>query len=334
MAGLIARLVALAVALGMTGVPPAYAWGGSVRSALEVAAQPAPAPPPPAEASGTGRNTDYSWEAVFLVALMLSLLGLLFWLLLRYSHQLEQASYLGKVYGESVQDFEYKRLASAPAERFQSGDYYREVMRDGEWLARNPQPEPEETIREIVGYFPGTPPPGLNLRPGSGLPSAGMPSRGFSRGESDDPAERQKTSRAIQKFEQERNAWTAKVEAEAEARYARDLQEARKQAKKNARSATNVDLSVLRGRGAEFVLEFTAVVVIIFAAVVLGVLDILDSQQIGTLLAAIAGYVLGRATTRTRPAQVGEAVTEDHPGDGRARRGEHPPSVRESTAEK
>ena len=71
-----------------------------------------------------------------------------------------------------------------------------------------------------------------------------------------------------------------------------------------------VDLSVLRGRGAEFVLEFTTVVVIIFTAIVLGILHILDNQQIGTLLAAIAGYVLGRATTRA-PGNVPAAQAEE-----------------------
>ena len=40
-------------------------------------------------------------------------------------------------------------------------------------------------------------------------------------------------------------------------------------------------------------------VVIIFSTVVLGIVGILKEQQIGTLLAAIAGYVLGKATTRS-----------------------------------
>jgi len=56
------------------------------------------------------------------------------------------------------------------------------------------------------------------------------------------------------------------------------------------------DASVLYGLGPQFVLEFTALIVIIFSAVILRVLSRLDKQQIGTLLAAIAGYVLGRAT--------------------------------------
>jgi hypothetical protein len=67
----------------------------------------------------------------------------------------------------------------------------------------------------------------------------------------------------------------------------------------SAEQALKVDLSAIQGRGPEFILEFTAIIVIIFAAVILGVGSVLDSQQIGTLLAAIAGYVLGKAASRT-----------------------------------
>ena len=71
-------------------------------------------------------------------------------------------------------------------------------------------------------------------------------------------------------------------------------------AKKHAKNAANIDYGALRGKGAAFVLEFTAIVVIIFSAVILGVLHILVADQIATLLAAIAGYVLGRAGSRER----------------------------------
>lgn len=71
-------------------------------------------------------------------------------------------------------------------------------------------------------------------------------------------------------------------------------------ARDQARETLTVDFSALRGRGPEFVLEFTAIVVIIFAAVILGVVEILNGEQIGTLLAAIADYVLGRSTSGGR----------------------------------
>jgi hypothetical protein len=82
-------------------------------------------------------------------------------------------------------------------------------------------------------------------------------------------------------------------------RKAQDLRRIRQKAQEQADRALEIH-SALRGRGSEFVLEFTTVVVIILAAAILGVLRILDTQQIGTLLAAIAGYVRGRATARGR----------------------------------
>jgi len=72
------------------------------------------------------------------------------------------------------------------------------------------------------------------------------------------------------------------------------------------------DFSAIRGRGPEFVLEFTAVVVIIFAAVILGIVGQLSNEQIGTLLASIAGYVLAKATTRGSSPQV-QVVSDKTP---------------------
>jgi hypothetical protein len=107
-------------------------------------ARAAPASPPGPE------KISYGVEAVLLVVLILSLLALLFWLLLRWSHRLDQASYLGDVYRESVEDFEYKRLATAPTERLRGGEYHREIEQDGEWLRKNERPEPPP------GFYAGT----------------------------------------------------------------------------------------------------------------------------------------------------------------------------------
>src|SRR6266436_3655483 len=78
--------------------------------------------------------------------------------------------------------------------------------------------------------------------------------------------------------------------------YQKEFSAVVKEAEEAADRAADVDIAVFRGRGPTFVLEFTAVVVIIFAAMILGILGKLMSDQLGTLLAAIAGYVLGRAT--------------------------------------
>lgn len=56
----------------------------------------------------------------------------------------------------------------------------------------------------------------------------------------------------------------------------------------------SMDISVLGG-GFSFLLEFSTVIVIIFSLVILGVLGVLQGENIATILAAIAGYVLGKA---------------------------------------
>jgi hypothetical protein len=139
----------------------------------------------------------------------------------------------------------------------------------------------------------------LLVPPGAWPPGA-FPMQATSTGTGDGRAKSPEDREAENAYWHQENEWRGKVEAEASSRYRRDLDEARLRAKERAKFATDVDLSALRGRGAEFVLEFTTVVVIIFAALILGVLGILGTEQIGTLLAAIAGYVLGRATTRGR----------------------------------
>ena len=46
-----------------------------------------------------------------------------------------------------------------------------------------------------------------------------------------------------------------------------------------------------------FLLEFTTIVFIVYAVLSLGVLSVLDFQPIAAILAAVAGYVLGKSTT-------------------------------------
>jgi len=51
------------------------------------------------------------------------------------------------------------------------------------------------------------------------------------------------------------------------------------------------------GGGWVFVLEFTTIIFIVFAVLALGLLGVLTSEPIATILAAVAGYVLGKSTT-------------------------------------
>jgi len=61
---------------------------------------------------------------------------------------------------------------------------------------------------------------------------------------------------------------------------------------------TSFDFGSLWGQGPEFILQFTTVVTVIFAVVALGILQQMGTEQAGTILPAIAGYVLGHALAR------------------------------------
>jgi hypothetical protein len=58
----------------------------------------------------------------------------------------------------------------------------------------------------------------------------------------------------------------------------------------------SLDVSLLGG-GFSFVLEFSTVIVIIFALLVLTALRSIDGREVATILAAVAGYVLGKTTS-------------------------------------
>jgi hypothetical protein len=57
-----------------------------------------------------------------------------------------------------------------------------------------------------------------------------------------------------------------------------------------------MDISLLGG-GFSFLLEFSTVIVIIFTLLILGLIGSLGGNEISTILASIAGYVLGKATS-------------------------------------
>jgi hypothetical protein len=229
------------------------------------------------------------------------LFGLLFW----WSNKLDQAGYLGTLYRDTLEEIEYGRIATALREKFDKGEYHREVYQDGDWLKGNQEPIPPAEIPDEGYYRDGSTYSDYGTPPGD----AGGYSSGSTSGIGSNPGQDQiKLQQLRSDYYQKYRVWNRQYDLEAKRRHSLELGKARGKAKERAASAiSSVDLSVLRGRGSEFVLEFTTVVVIIFAAFALGVLRILDTQQIGTLLAAIAGYVLGRATSRTQT-KTGEGV--------------------------
>ena len=80
-------------------------------------------------------------------------------------------------------------------------------------------------------------------------------------------------------------------------RYEKEVSKLEKKAMEQAESKIpkSMDISLLGG-GWAFLLEFSTVIVIIFALIILGILDTLEGSDISTILAAIAGYVLGKAS--------------------------------------
>jgi hypothetical protein len=68
---------------------------------------------------------------------------------------------------------------------------------------------------------------------------------------------------------------------------------------------TSFDISLLGG-GYSFLLEFSTVIVIIFTLLILGILNIMQGKDISTILASIAGYVLGKATSESRKSPTAE----------------------------
>ena len=244
-----------------------------------------------------------------------------------WSHKLDQASYLGTLYQETIQDLELKRLKSVFIEKWDKGEYHKEVVQDEAWNSNNTMDDvPDELAEftEVLKYkvisaavssrkslFTGRLSDLGYMAPITGrLSDLGYMDSNKPR----DISEAEKKAKAS--YEKKAQEWIRKVAIEAKLRYQKDLNVAYATAQDHANRAIDVDLSVLRGRGAEFVLEFTTVVVIIFAAIILGVLGILEPQQIGTLLAAIAGYVLGRATTRNRSSTGGPKGPKEKPDAG------------------
>ena len=54
------------------------------------------------------------------------------------------------------------------------------------------------------------------------------------------------------------------------------------------------------GISGSFFIELTAILTIIFGIILLGLVGVLDGQQIAPILAAIAGYVLGKTTSNSK----------------------------------
>lgn len=133
---------------------------------------------------------------------------------------------------------------------------------------------------------------------------------------SDRNASRDESAEDREKRRAALSACTSWVAAE-RARYAQRRKEAESEALKRGekRVPRSMDISLLGG-GWAFLLEFSTVIVIIFAVLILAILRTLSGQEISTILAAIAGYVLGKASTGARQSGFRESADQFGSYDG------------------
>jgi hypothetical protein len=109
--------------------------------------------------------------------------------------------------------------------------------------------------------------------------------------------------------EEKRIAPFRKWADEERARYFELRQKAEKdaQAKAEKMIPTSMDISLLGG-GWSFLLEFSTVIVIIFVLLCLGLLGVITGKDVTTILASIAGYVLGKASSLVQRGQDRDAA--------------------------
>lgn len=285
---------------------------------------------------------SFPLDRLVVIVMIILLMAFLFWFLFLWWQKVERSSYFGILFEDTIKFNETSRLRAPIDTKWERGTYLSEIflgetLRGEQWVTAHPRPIPDNELSNLANELgldalvAGTklsmeiPEIGMRSVGGNKLPGSGD---GFGTPNpyvtpSGDERMKNKSNEFFHKrreFQEQANKWIREAQAWAHQRYDEDIQEAIKQAETLAEKAMGgVDFSAIRGRGPEFVLEFTAVVVIIFAAVILGVAGQLTNEQIGTLLAAIAGYVLGKATTRASSGQVQVVSDKTHKqetGDG------------------
>jgi hypothetical protein len=107
------------------------------------------------------------------------------------------------------------------------------------------------------------------------------------------------------RLREERIAELRRQREKLEAEHKAKLRQIYEQAVQEAESLVPASLTVAgMGINAAFFIELTAVLTIIFGVIILGLVGVLESGQIGPILAAVAGFVLGKAAVqRPGPAQ-------------------------------
>lgn len=218
-----------------------------------------------------------------LVALVLVVLASLFYWVFIYSRRLEETGYVGPLLKQTLYSAELKKRVAEVEEAWERGQYRRDAVNDEAWFSKQAlPPQPKGADRLSIEFL-------LKQLRETGS-SGTLPPFG-------------KHNEHTLTYQSDLHNWENTIlEKKARALRSEAIHRCTMEAKKESERAMGaIDLSTVMGRGPEFILQFTAVVTIVFVVLALGLVSKLDSQQAGTILAAIAGYVLGQATSRREP---------------------------------
>jgi hypothetical protein len=239
----------------------------------------------------------YELGPMVLAVIVLLVLGYLFWIMIHYANRLAQTGPLGFQVKEALRTIRQQTIIKTLAEKWEAGKYFQEVMNDSVWLLSHPIPavpdslKDDTMVRSARNFLFETRRFGRTSEGPSPFYMGGL-------GGSESEKDQMRNS-----FLQDLRTWEAEtMEPEARRRYEKELQ-SQFASVGNKETIEYFDFASVWGQGPEFVLQFTAVVTIIFAVIALGILQRLGEDQAGTILAAIAGYVLGQATARGRTAK-------------------------------
>jgi hypothetical protein len=239
--------------------------------------------------------------------------------MLRYANRVAQTGFLGDHIKQALYTLKQQEIVKSLSEKLESGGYHQDTLQDGCWLATHPLPEIPQILQGDYAVQSARTQVLERGQVGTLMPGMFSP---------DEP----KDNERIEYLGRLRE-WADTVGQEARQRYRKEQQDALKAAKLETgnKAIDSFDFESLWGQGSAFILQFTAVVTIIFAVIALSVLNRLGTDQAGTILAAIAGYVLGQATSRGP--RSGTAVpARPSPEQGGGAEGEGPTSPELSTS--
>jgi hypothetical protein len=218
-----------------------------------------------------------SYQTTFLAVLSIAACLICIWLVFIFGRSLQLSASLRGSLVDSVSKQEFEILERDLLKKAKSGPL-------------DPNDPAPKDFGDVAQLYPNWEGPTY-----SWLYSPSFPSTNEEQVESE--AERVKRIASLQECQD----WEKKEKQ----RFAKALKEAEEEAKEKAEEKVpkSMDISLLGG-GFSFLLEFSAVIVIIFTLLTLGILNVLEGKDITTILASIAGYVLGKA-------QAGAAAKKD-----------------------